>query len=367
MSALENALENENQFVEFDREMKDRYLKRSFISMSSGSSFNPDEYQNRKSSSSSLDAFEESMHKSKFFVNNGSREIEESASNNVDFLMNQSPKSSEYLPPNIYRPAYLYKKYKYAELFRLEILNVFLYTFLLTNAQLLCILLSIPNYVSYFFRIWMHSVSLFLTLMLTSTEESSRSINIIPEFMMINAILFNYSLLDIIVYFTIQICISFFTNLLVFVIFYEYIIIIPTEELIHTILYYPSYSMYVKSIPIYSSIIIYSIMLFIMSSIFTQMIDRLTSIEYKKIIRYKVILFMIFNIIFTINVGYVSSMGYNLSSAFSIVCIKNDMMPIYHNTYMIISLTIISIILAYLSTWIGFFHIRAFYNKYIEI
>lgn len=368
MSALEDALEEERKFVTFEQELKDSYLKRSFISMSSGSSFNPDECRDRKSTcGSSNDEFNDAIKRSRFFINTASKEIDESNSNHIDFVSNDSPKSSDYLPPNIYKPAYLYKKYKYADLFRLEILNVFIYTFLCTNAQLVCVILSVPAYIAYFFRIGMHGISLLLTMLLTSNEESSRSINIIPEFMMINAILFNYSVLDILVYFCIQILVSFLTNITIFAIFYGYIKMIPSEYLSHTLIHYSTQSIYISTVPIYSSLIIYTITTFLMSSIFTQMIDRLTSIEYKKIIYYKMLVFLTFNIIFTASIGYVSSMGYNISAIMAMILIKLDTLSINHDLYMILYLLPLSLIVPYVSAYIGISYIRNFYNKYIEI
>lgn len=371
MSVLEDALENEKEMKRFEQELRDNYIKRSFISMSSGSSFDPDQHRNIRmssSNSSSSDDFNHLASKSKFFVNTESKEIEASDSNNIDFLLNQSPKSSDYLPPNIYRPAYLYKKYKYADLFRVEIVNVFLFTFLFSTIQLLCILLNIPLYISYFLRIIAHSCVLLFVTLLFNSEEAYRSINVTMETSMVHTVLFNYTILDIMVYTSIQVCITFFTNLFIFGILYDPIQKIPTQLLMENMIYYSNHSSFSNiSIPMYSSIIYYSLELLFMITIQTQVIDRITSIEYKKIIYMKTGLLLLFNLAFTGISSFITSVSYTFGTACALVVIKLDMTPLSYQSYMIVILLCITLCITPITAWFGYYHLRYFYNKYIEI
>lgn len=371
MSAFKDALENEQDMKRFEQEIRDNYIKRSFISMSSGSSFDPDHQRDMRissSHSSSLDDCGPLESKSKFFINTESKEIEESDSNNIDFIMNQSPKPSEYLPPNIYRPAYLYKKYKYADLFRIEIINVFLFTFLFSTVQIVSILLNLPLYLSYFLRITSHNIILLFVSLLFNSEEAYRSINITMETNMIHTILFNYTILDTIVYMSIQVCVTFFTNVLVFSILYRPIQQISIGILMENMVYYSNHVSFISiDIPIYASILYYTIELIILITIQTQISDRLTSIEYKKIIYMKTGLFLLFNMTFTGITSFITSVSYTFGTACALVLMKSDIAPLAYQYYMSTILFGITIIIAPCTAWIGYYHLRYFYNKYIEI
>lgn len=370
MSVLEDALENEKEMKRFEHDLRDNYIKRSFISMSSGSSFDPDQQRDMRvsSNSSSSGEFNQLASKSKFFINTESKEIEESDSNNIDFLLNQSPKSSDYLPPNIYRPAYLYKKYKYADLFRVEILNVFLFTFLFSTVQLIGILLHIPLYISYFLRITAHSFILLFVSLLFNSEEAYRSINITMETTMIHTVLFNYTILDTMVYTSIQVCVTFFTNLFIFGILYEPMQKIQMETLIENMVFYKNHSSFSDiSIPMYASIIYYTIELLILITIQTQVVDRITSIEYKKIVYLKTGLSLLFNLAFTGITSFITSVSYTFGTACALVVIKLDLAPLSYQYYMSVILLCITIGMVPFTAWIGYYHLRYFYNKYIEI
>lgn len=362
MSAFKEVFQNEKDLKKFENDLKSNFIKRSAVSIHSDSSYDRDSASGRINISLSDELSDERQ--SKFFIYDNTKDIEPDSSNRLDFIISsQSNKSSSYLSPTIYRPAYLYKKYKYADLFRIEVLNIFLYTFLTTLGQILCILFKANPLISYLFRVLLHSMVLLFCSLLFNSEEFMRSINVNLETIMINTVLFNYSILDVFVYFSIQVCVSFTTNLLLFLILYDFIQGINVVTLSISLVQVVPFI----RIPSYSMALLYIFHIFIYSMLSTQIVDRLTSIEYKKIVIYKSLLFFLFNLVTAATTSYISSMTYNIATASAIVVFKSEIFPISYNDYSVIYFLAISGIVSFGASWIGYYRIKNIYNKYIEI
>lgn len=290
--------------------------------------------------------------------------------------------SSGDLPTNIFNSGVIvYRKYKYSDMYIAEIINAILYNLFITNGIIIFTFLNTPTYINYLIRIILHTLTLGMLMFLHCNEETTRSINITIEFLLINSIIYNYRFCDILNYIAIQLICAILVNLFIFTLYYNFIDIQSVEQLIDIFITQSPFGIQSPfSIPngvsnsttsnntlsTYNIVASNAIGITIHSIIIAAIVDITTSIEYKKIIIYKLYSFMFINIVFSLASNGIYSIGYNTAIRIIIACWHVNTSALTYPDYVWIIQLSFTLILVPLLSYFTKMHIRQFYNTYMN-